>query len=89
MTFLIFVFLSLVRPIVISPSIDYNIFRIIIHRVTLNMKIGRRSKVYEKMYTIKLILIRLNQTVKHSGRHVIPFTCSLFVKKSMIGISNM
>ena len=28
------------------------------------MKIGRRSKVYEKMYTIKLILIRLNLLLK-------------------------
>ena len=51
-------FLSLLCPIVVSPSIDYNLFRIIIHRVTSNMKIVRRSKVYEKMNTIKLIAIR-------------------------------
>ena len=62
-------FLSLFCPIVVSPSIDYNLFKIIIHRVILNMKIGRRSKVYEKMYTIKLILIRPNQTVKHSVKY--------------------
>ena len=57
MTFLIFIFLSLVCTIVLLLSFDYNLFRIIIHRVTLNMKICGRSEVYEKMNTIKLILI--------------------------------